>query len=209
MPYFQSGTHIIIREVLQHRIWTARPVTVVQDTPALTVLYMMPGTQFKHPRLRDGSLVPDTMIDDWVLIDKVWHGDAALYLSQPDAPYALMLFWSEDHTEFLRWYINLQQPYRRTHQGFDYLDLELDLVIHPNRTDWYWKDEEKFAKLQQTGRISDEQARELRAVGVQLLVQIQTNSAFFGNQWKEWSPPADWTIPVLPLNWDELDAVAH
>ncbi len=208
MPYFRSGTHVITREILHGRVWTARPVTIVQDTSTLLALYMTPGTTFKHPRTRDGGPVPDTMIDDWILIDKVWVGDAALYLSPPNAPYALMLFWAQHHAEFTGWYLNLQEPYRRTRHGFDYLDLELDLVIQPNRTNWHWKDEQKFAKLQRTGRISEEQARALRATGRQVLDQIQHDPSFFGNQWVEWTPPTDWIIPGLPVNWNDLAAAA-
>lgn len=78
MSYFAPGAHIIIHEVLQQRVWTARPVTVVHDTAALIALYIAPGTRFKHPRLPDGRLVPDTMVVDWILVDQVWTGGGAL-----------------------------------------------------------------------------------------------------------------------------------
>ena len=205
MPYFRPGTHVIIREVLQHRVWTARPVTVVQDTSSLIALCMAPGTCFKHPRTPDGSPVPDTMIDDWVLVDQQWTGGGALYLSIPNAPYALMLFWSDDQSTFLGWYLNLQEPYRRTSLGFDYLDLELDLVVNADRTSWHWKDEAKFAKLQQYGRISSEQARGLRAEVERILAHIQNKQPFFASGWERWSLPAHWTIPILPRGWDLME----
>ena len=205
MSYFQSGTQIIIREVMHEQIWTARPVTVVHDTSRLIVLYMAPGTIYKHPRMLTCERVPDTMIDEWVLIDQQWAGGGALYISEPDAPYAIMLFWSEDHSEFLAWYVNVQEPYRRTILGFDYLDLELDLVVDANRTTWYWKDEAKFAKLQQYGRISREQARGLRQQVGHILAHIQHDSPFFASGWEQWSPPTNWSIPSLPSGWDIID----
>jgi hypothetical protein len=205
MSYFQPGAHIIIREVMQAQIWTARPVTVVQDTSRLIALYMAPGTIYKHPRMPNGEPVPDTMTDKWMLIDQRWAGGGTLYLSEPDAPYALMLFWNEEHSEFLTWYVNVQEPYRRTALGFDYLDLELDLVVNANRKTWYWKDEAKFAKLQQYGRISREQARRLRQEAEYILAHIQHEYPFFATGWEQWSPPADWSIPILPNGWEIID----
>ncbi|MDP9311232.1 MAG: DUF402 domain-containing protein [Chloroflexota bacterium] len=205
MSYFQPGAHIIIREVIQEQIWTARPVTVVQDTARLIALYIAPGTIYKHPRTPHGEPVPDTMIDEWVLIDQQWAGGGALYLSEPDAPYALILFWNENHAEFLAWYVNVQEPYRRTALGFDYLDLELDLVVKANRTTWYWKDEAKFAKLQQYGRISREQARGLRDAAERILAHIQHGHPFFASGWEQWAPPANWPIPSLPEGWEVIN----
>jgi predicted RNA-binding protein associated with RNAse of E/G family len=205
MAYLQPGAHTIIREVQQRRVWTARPVSVVQDTADLLALYIAPGTMYKHPRTCAGEPVPHTMIADWMLVDQTWTGGGALYLSPPQAPFALMLFWSEGQAEFLGWYINLQQPYRRTALGFDYMDLELDLVIQPDRAHWRWKDEDQFVQLQQTGRISAAQARALRAEAEHVLRLIQTRQPSFANGWEAWTPPAHWTIPQLPVGWDLLD----
>lgn len=55
MRPWAMGDRILIREVWRGRVWTARPVTVVQDTSDLIAFYMMPGTRYKHPRATDGG----------------------------------------------------------------------------------------------------------------------------------------------------------
>jgi hypothetical protein len=32
-PYWTTGNQIVYREVWRSKVWTAKPVTVVQDTP--------------------------------------------------------------------------------------------------------------------------------------------------------------------------------
>ena len=57
---------------------TARPVTVVRDTPELLVLYIIPGTVYKHPRLPDQDVVPTFLLSDaWRLVDLTWTGGGA------------------------------------------------------------------------------------------------------------------------------------
>ncbi|BAU11978.1 hypothetical protein LEP3755_25020 [Leptolyngbya sp. NIES-3755] len=151
------GASIIIREVWDQRIWTVRPVTVVEDTPELIALYIMPGTICKHPQAIDGSPVPHFLPDCWVLQDKVWWGGGALYLTYPGSWYVTIGFF-RDNTTVSEWYVNLQTPYQRTELGFDYLDQELDIIINSSLTAWSWKDEEKFLDAQKRHRISIEQA---------------------------------------------------
>lgn len=49
IPHWATGDQIVYREVWKNRVWTARPVTVVQDTPELIVLYLSAGTRWKMP----------------------------------------------------------------------------------------------------------------------------------------------------------------
>jgi hypothetical protein len=113
------GAHIIIREVMCRRVWTARPVTVVQDTPELIVLAMAPGTVYKHPRLLVRDEIPPLLVDEpWRLVDVPWTGGRALYLSRPGDSYLLVLFWQDDQITLRSWYVNLQTPLVRTPLGF-------------------------------------------------------------------------------------------
>ena len=86
--HWVPGSHIITREVMHGRVWTARPVTVVQDTAELIALAMAPGTIYKHPRLPDRDEVPPLMVDQpWRLVDLPWTGGRALFLSRPGDHY--------------------------------------------------------------------------------------------------------------------------
>src|SRR4051812_19171502 len=96
-PHWQSGTPILLRETWQGHVWTARPVTVVHDSPTLLAFYMMPGTIYKHPRVPEGNRVPGPDARwPWRLIDLTWYGGGALYLSKPGEPYMVIGFRSDD-----------------------------------------------------------------------------------------------------------------
>jgi hypothetical protein len=197
------GSHVITREIIHGRIWTARPVTVVQDTPDLIALAMQPGTIYKHPRLPDRDEIPPFLVDEpWRLIDLPWAGGRALYLSRPGDHYMLILFWQPDQVTLRSWYVNLQDPLRRTSLGFDYLDQELDIVVRPDLSSWRWKDEEKFEALVERGLIAPVRARELRAIGEEVVRTRHDSGSLFTQGWERWTPPADWQRPSLPAGWD-------
>ena len=65
----------------------------------------------------------------------------------------LIAFWQDDRTTLRTWYVNLQDPFRRSALGFDYLDQELDVIVSPDLERWRWKDEEKFEALVREGHI--------------------------------------------------------
>jgi hypothetical protein len=113
-------------------------------------------------------------------------------------------FRSGDNTRLAHWYVNLQDPLRRTPLGFDYLDQELDIIVSPDLGDYRWKDEEGFAELQRLGRIDPAKAARLRAVGERIIQERYAPDSFFRQGWEQWSPPPHWTVPTLPLKWHEL-----
>src|SRR5215213_1446004 len=77
-----SGNCVILREVRQGQVYSAKPVTVVCDRPDLVALWIAPGTRWKHALRPDGGPVgvEDIMRDRWVLADAVWYGGGALIL---------------------------------------------------------------------------------------------------------------------------------
>jgi protein associated with RNAse G/E len=201
---WKPGSSVIIREVWDQRIWTVRPVTVVEDTSELIALYMMPGTVCKHPRAINGLPVPHFLPDSWVLQDKVWCGGGALYLAYPSAWYVTIGFFNENNTAISEWYINLQTPYQRTTLGFDYLDQELDIIIDPSLSAWSWKDEEKFLDAQKRHRILTEPAVWVRQVGEDILHQLENGQFTLPTDWINWKPQVSWTVPRLPERWQHV-----
>lgn len=205
MYYFQPNQSILLREICQQKIWTARPVIVIQDAPALTVLYMVPGTTIKHPRELDSDLVPPFLLSNaWRLADKSWTGGGALYLVPPDLPYMIIGFRSDDNSHVARWYVNMQDPFRRTVLGFDYLDMELDIEIDVDLQRYSWKDEDKFHLLVSQGIIAEEKARMLRAAGEQIVQEVMDRKSII-EEWRGWSPSPDLVCPTLPEQWERVD----
>ena len=199
------GEIVVYREILNGRIWTARPVRVIQDTPALVALYLAHGTRWQC----FNSLVPGAAALQckagrvpWQLKETVWNfGDIVLLCSSADA-HATHVMWSLNG-DFDGWYVNLQEPLRRTPLGFETLDQELDIWVEASGR-WRWKDAEHLAEAEALGVFSAAQCAAIRAEGERVVRKIEARAAPFDGSWTDWRPPSEWTIPELPKGWAQL-----
>ncbi|OGO40141.1 MAG: hypothetical protein A2147_09365, partial [Chloroflexi bacterium RBG_16_57_8] len=143
---FSPGEVVVLREIWDGRIWGAHPVIVVRDTPELLALYWPAGTWRKRRRNLNGGdvSVPERKRGEWVLGDDSREVLSLLRLSIPGASYSVYLFRNCPDGSFRCWYINLEDPQRRSSLGFDYTDWILDVIIDPNLRDWRWDDEDEL-----------------------------------------------------------------
>lgn len=202
--YWPTGEPIVSREVWRGRVWTVRPMTLVRDDAGLIAYYMAPGTRYLHPRAPDGGPIPHFLPDDWRLVERTWVGGSALYLTRPGTAHVVMRMMDDTDSQVAFWYINLQQPIRRTRLGFDYLDHELDIVVEPDRTTWRWKDEDHLAASVARGLLDEAGARAIRAEGERVTAALGTSDTLVSEEWERWRPPADWSIPAIPPDWQTV-----
>ncbi len=198
---------MVLREVWRSRIWTVRPVLVVRDSPALLALYLPAGTVWKRPRRPDGGPIR-LPAGDWTLMDHRQTIDV-LRLNIPGAAHSVMLFWKEGHAEFIGWYVNLEEPLRRTAIGFDYMDQALDIVISPDMTEWHWKDEDELQEALAAGLFTPRQAAEIRREGERALELLLARRPPFDDGWERWRPDPSWPAPQLPDGWAGVAATAE
>ena len=191
-----AGDQIVLRHVWQGIVRAAVPVTVVQDTPELIATYLRVGTRYMR---RVGPL---WCPKDWHLLDKIWDSHNVLSLVTPGAAHSVYAMWGEGHSPFKWWYINLQEPYRRTSIGFDTMDQVLDIVVSADQSEWRWKDEEAFLEAQAMGVFTSERAGETRAECERVLESMRANKPPFRSAWEQWSPSPEWPTPELPEGWD-------
>lgn len=198
------GSPIVYREVWRGKVWTARSVSVVQDAPDLIVLFFHAGTRWKKPIPLDPSTeqLRLLLVGNWQLVHATWKWDS-LILIHPGEAHAVHVMRG-DNREFLGWYINLQEPLRRTAIGFDFMDHALDIVVKPDLSAWVWKDEDHFQWDQEVGLISSQEVREIRAEGGRVIERIRTRASPFNEGWENWFPPPEWPSPDLPKGWDQL-----
>jgi protein associated with RNAse G/E len=112
--------------------------------------------------------------------------------------------WSQTPREFVGWYVNLQEPVRRTWLGFDFMDQDLDIVFQPDAREWHWKDEEVMQQGLELGIYTAQQVRDIRAEGERVVERIRRRTAPFDNSWLDWKPDAACPIPELSPGWDQL-----
>jgi len=116
--------------------------------------------------------------------------------------HAVHVMWNPQR-QFVGWYVNLQEPVRRTNLGFDFLDQELDIVVSPD-LNWRWKDDSYLEQAQDFGLFSPEQVRAILKEAQEVVESIRAKAVPFDGSWNNWRPPTGWSIPCLPEGWDQV-----
>lgn len=199
MSPFQPGQTVVCRVMWQGKIREERPEIVIRDTPDLLALYLHPNTVIRKPVSPAGEKASyrDFLDLTWSLSEANWIGLPRLRLSIPGAFYSVLLFWNNDDNALKAWYINLEEPLYRTPDGFDYIDLFLDIIASPDLSEWHWEDEEELEEAVNRGFVSRETSEMLYREGRRAVTWLQSgDSPFIG--WGDWHPGPNRDIPVLP-----------
>ncbi len=197
------GTPVTLRGVGARVFW-AYPTIVVEDTASLVGLYLPAGAVGKdaEPRpLPREFFAPETMM----VVDCTWERTDVLMLIVPGEAFSTYLMWKTGTQDLDCWYINLQEPLRRTTIGFDTMDQMLDIVLSPDMADWLWKDEDEFLEAERIGFYSHAKAREIRQQGERALQLLTRERRAFYEKWKSWFADPVWRVPSLSSLWDRLD----
>jgi hypothetical protein len=185
---WQPGVSVVRQEVLNDgRVWLRFPVVVVRDDADLLATYVPEGTPFEFPE------------GDWPSADglhpwhgrREWQGHGLLMLQRPGDAYAIWLFWHGPDREFRGWYVNLQEPFRRTAVGYDTQDLELDIWL-PLDAPWEWKDDELLEQRVQEGRFTAAQVAAIRAEGARIAADLDDGRRWWSGDWASWTPDPGW-----------------
>jgi hypothetical protein len=185
---WSPGQVVIRREVLNDgRAWLLAPVVVVRDEPNLLATYLAEGTPFEFP---DGDWPTGDGHHPWHGRGR-WEGHGLLMLQRPGESYAVWIFWHGPEREFRGWYVNLQEPFRRTDAGYDTQDLELDIWVALDG-EWQWKDDELLEERVLEGRFSGDQVAEIRAVGQSVAADLDAGRRWWSDDWASWTPDPSW-----------------
>ena len=201
---------MVFQEVWQGRLWSARPCIMVEDHEDLVVLWCPRGTVRKcainpptrpQESTRAERFVASLTQGDWVLADFEWDV-STLWLMPAGAWHAVWVSWHKTG-EHWGWYVNLQEPFRRTPIGFQAMDLMLDLLVYPDRQ-WRWKDEDEFEAFIIHGLIGDTTALRVRDEAQRVIERVERNLPPFNEPWATWQPDPSWPKPELPEGWDQV-----
>jgi len=197
---FGPGEPIALRQTWGGRVWAARPATVVQDAPEQTMLFIPVGIRWMAP-FHDGLRlkIPQPAFE---LVPQRYEQAHILSFSWPDTWYAVLLFLRPDWEPW-SWYVNLEEPLRRTRIGFDSLDHELDVIVELDGS-WRWKDEDELAESIRRGVIRADEEPRMRADGERAVRRIVEREPPFDQDWSGWRPDPSWPVPELPAGWDRV-----
>jgi predicted RNA-binding protein associated with RNAse of E/G family len=209
---WQTGDVVVIQEVWNGRLWSARPVVVVEDRDDELVLWCPEGTVRKVPADPPERLDPSPTrgerianrleAGDWVLEDSAWDV-STLWLLRPEDWHAVWVSFKPGAVHW-GWYLNFQEPARRTARALQTMDLALDIVVEADGTTWRWKDEDEFDLLLARGLFSCEVGARVRDEAAGLIERLARKEKPFDGDWPSWRPDPAWGLPALPPGWDLL-----
>jgi uncharacterized protein DUF402 len=178
---WSEGDVIVRREVRNGGwAWFELPVVVVRDEPGLLATYIPEGAPFTFP--------PGPEVHPWAGRAR-WQGHGVLMLQRPGESHAVWVFWDGPERRHAAWYLNIQEPFRRTARGYDTQDLELDVVLHPDgRVEL--KDDELLDVRVREGRFTEDQACAARAEGERIQRELRAGRRWWDAAWALWQPAA-------------------
>ena len=193
---WQPGDVAVLRYITRTdaRPGATWPCRLVDDRDDLLALYIAQGTTFKEWQPSPGA--PDRRLED-----THWRGDV-LRLMFPGRWHSIWLFWrSDEQRSFRGYYVNFEEPFRRSAIGFDTNDHALDLLVAPDLT-WSWKDVDDFEDRVRRGLYSAPFAAAVRAEAQRGIAAIESRASPFCDGWEEWRPDPVWEVPRLPPTWE-------
>jgi hypothetical protein len=135
MKKFQSGDHVLLRDIQVEKVLFVLPATVVTDEPNLLVCWVSPDTPAVTGELAAEPHTPEAVRcitrGEWTMKRRKWEGRGCLTIAEPGAAWRMMVFWNGQDETVSSWYVNLESPLQRVDGGFDYTDKMLDILWRP------------------------------------------------------------------------------
>jgi len=199
---------VVLRDVLQGKVWTASPHRVIRDAGTDLALACWPGTEMLKPAtwihwLRTGDeaerkkAIPNMAAGRWELGRWVWRDTTLLRRSSPGDYFSVSQFFDAEGC-CDGWYVDFIRPWQRTPLGIDTFDLLLDLIVEADLSGYRWKDEDEYAQGRRLGVISDGLHQRVDAARQQVVALIQSRQGPFAEDWSTWRRDSAWPVPVLP-----------
>jgi predicted RNA-binding protein associated with RNAse of E/G family len=200
--FFFPGDTVALRYVTtEPRLEMCWPCRVVADEADFSALFIAAGTRYRAEPKQTAAEKRATQHAPLPRGEFVWRQDT-LRLMFPGRRHAVLLFWrtAGEARELARYFVNLEEPFRRTGIGFDTRDHTLDIEITP-QLQARWRDEEELESHVAHGFFTPAQAAAIRAEGKAVLAELAAGSHPCLRGWSSWRPP-DWRLCELPAGWD-------
>jgi len=203
----ERGEVVHLRYVLTDgRIEMCWPCRVVEDNDDSLTLFIAAGTKFKAEPKRTAAQKRAAPNPPVPRCEFVWRSDT-LRMMFPGRSHSVWLFW-ENHDgrrTFSKYFVNLEEPFRRTGIGFDTQDHTLDVVVQPDRA-WVWRDEAELENHVRAGFFTSDLAQAVRSEAARAIDEIARGVHPCLNGWSAWTPDPLWTVPDIAPGWETVPA---
>ncbi|WP_054814611.1 DUF402 domain-containing protein [Nocardia arizonensis] len=209
---WKPGQPLLVQEIWQERVWSARPAVMVESTDHSAVLWLPNGSAWRAPDAprnvpaqlsRAQRTVACLRGLDWGYLDRTWRLNTLWFLDT-HVPYAVWVCW-DAHGEHIGWYVNFQSPFVWRSHTVQYMDWMLDLRISPAaEVEVKDLDELRFAVTE--GVLpADLESRLTRHIPA-ITAMATAQEGPFAERWASWRPEPHWpAVLSLPPHWDRFD----
>ena len=197
---WDPGSTVVVRQHRRGRFRAVTPMVVVEDGSDRTVLYVPRGTWFLAPADRTGRVTRSIADEAGTTRDRR-RLHAALHIVPAGAGFSVMAMWRRSSDDFVGYYVNVQEPLRRTGIGFDSMDQTLDVLISPDRSHVVYKDEDELLDAAGHGFFSPAEVAEISASARAAVRMVVEGAPPFDEPWHLWLPDPAWPVPALPDDW--------
>jgi len=182
------------------RIEMCWPCRVVEDSERLLALFIAAGSRYKAGPKRTAAqkrsmpraaLPPD---------EYVWRSDT-LRLMFPGRQHSVWLSWAA--RSFSGYFVNMEEPFRRTSVGFDTQDHTLDIEVAPDHS-WKWRDTEELDEHVKHRFYTADLVGEVWNEARQAIDEIMRGTHPCLAGWRSWEPDPAWEIPLVPEAWSSV-----
>ncbi|MFI5957243.1 DUF402 domain-containing protein [Cryptosporangium sp. NPDC051539] len=208
---FEPGRTVLVRHCRAGVVQAVRPCTVVSDDADGVLLWLARDTPTRVSLFEDDRPVRDVPLAErftrpWHTGPGVWAGTSVLEWIPPGAPWHTVYWFFDSAGRFRNWYVNVETPPVRWAGGFDSDDLELDVVIAPDRS-CVLKDDDELEAAVEAGDLSPRVAERTRLEASAAIDAATSGRPPFDGRWTDFVPVASWVRPEMPSGWD-LPAVS-
>jgi hypothetical protein len=203
----RAGDVVVLRYITTDgRIEICWPCRVAVDREDLVALFIAAGSPYRAGPKRTAA---EKRHQPWTRLppdEYVWRHDA-LRLMFPGQAHSVSLFWgwASGERSLLKYFVNMEEPFRRTAVGFDTQDHTLDIEVTPE-LEWRWRDEHELASHVAEGFYTPALAAAARTEGERALDAMRRREHECMRGWSEWRPPPEWRMPPFVEGWDTTPA---
>ena len=190
------GEVIVHREVWRGVPWCVCAVVVVEDTPELLVTYLPEEAPFAFPPSADGRPHP------WAG-KQAWDGHGVLMLRRPGEAYSVWHFWAGPDRAFAGWYLNLEEPIRRTADRLRHPGPRARRLDPGTASRGASRTRSSLDERVREGRYTDEQVDAIRALGDEIGAMLDRGERWWDERWASFEPDPAWRAPAFPAGWEE------
>ena len=182
----------------------AVPCELVEQTADHVALYQPAGSIWKRaagertgPRGRNMLPAGRSGSHD----DTEWTGDGVLRVHSFGEEWSVWRWLDGNRVWSDHFYLNLEDPWRRSAIGYDSGDWELDVVGTP--ASWSYKDEDELEWAAETGKFDAAKIAAVHDAGRRAVAAVASRAFPLAADWTAWSP-----LPAAPLaltrGWERL-----